>query len=274
VNAVFAGEFLVTVDRCGNCNGSQIENRDVSIRSILAVMKHVIEAGTDVAWLLLFDPKALPADFDAVFAEDPTELLDRLQEEGRLFHVGTGADGAYLLHAFVEEEVDEKLLPHLRDSKCSDSFEVAGESVYFTGAECGFREDDLVLKTYPNLGGSFPVRNGTYHVKLFRTEYPGTLVDKVFQERVTSLQYRWRQIFDWLMPLCVLSVFVALLSVFFVSWRSWFTIVLPIASSIPVLTAVLSQLPVFRKANAMWETVQREFPSIVATFRAKEMSGH
>ena len=49
-------------------------------------------------------------------------------------------------------------------------------------------------------------------------------------------------------------------------------VVLPAASVVPVSTAVLRQLPVFRKANGMWETVQREFPSVVATFCTNEVS--
>jgi hypothetical protein len=155
-------------------------------------MKHVVEAGTDVAWLLLFDPKALPSDFEAAFRDDPTELFDRLQQDGRLFHIETGADGNYLLHAFVDEEVDETLRPYVQDPKISDSFEVAGGSVYFTGAECGFRDDDSFLKTYSNLGGSFPVQNGIYRVALYRTEYPDDFVEGVFRERVTGAQARAR----------------------------------------------------------------------------------
>ena len=184
----------------------------------------------------------------------------------------TGADGAYLLHAFVDEEVDETLRPYVQDPKISDSFEVAGGSVYFTGTECGFRNDDSFLKMRPNLGGSFPVPNGMYRVTLYRTEYPEDFVEGVFRERATGAQAGARGLFDSLMAMSVLSVFVGIVSLFFVSWRSWFTIVLPIASVVPVSTTVLRQLPVFRKANEMWETVKREYPSVVATFCRNEVS--
>ena len=72
------------------------------------------------------------------------------------------------------------------------------------------------------------------------------------------------------MAMSVLSVFIGLVSLFFVSWEHWFVVVVPAASVVPVSTAVLRQLPVFRKANEMWETVKREYPS-VATFCRNEV---
>ena len=49
-------------------------------------MKHVVEAGTDAASLLLFDPHTLPEEFDAANRDgDPTEILNDLHDQGRLF---------------------------------------------------------------------------------------------------------------------------------------------------------------------------------------------
>jgi hypothetical protein len=76
------------------------------------------------------------------------------------------------------------------------------------------------------------------------------------------------------MAMSVLSVLAALLSLFFVSWQDWFKIALPIASVVPASAAVLNQLPIYRKANATWQTVQREFPSVVATFHADKIPVH
>lgn len=48
-------------------------------------MKYVIEAGTDAASLLLFDPAALPADFERRFQHDAVETLERLAGDGSAF---------------------------------------------------------------------------------------------------------------------------------------------------------------------------------------------
>jgi hypothetical protein len=47
-------------------------------------MRHVIEAGTDASSLLLFDPGALPEDFERLFQTGSAEILERLDREGKV----------------------------------------------------------------------------------------------------------------------------------------------------------------------------------------------
>ena len=235
-------------------------------------MKHVVEAGTDAASLLLFDPAALPAHFDSMTANDPAEILSQLDEEGRLFWINTDGDGRYLLHAYVDEQPDEQFRQFMKDPRVSDSFTVAGESVYFAGAEYAFKEDDSRYQAYPHMGGPFPIENGTYRVALYRTEYPEGLLEESFRKRVSPTQYFVHQSFSWFMATGVISVIVLLASLIFASWEVWIAFMLPLAVLVILLLIGLNRVPVYQAANNVWRQVQREFPSIVATLHTKKAS--
>ena len=68
-------------------------------------MRYLLQAGTDAASLLLFDPAALPADFERQFQSEPVEVLDRLTRCGQAFWINVDGDGSYLLHAYVDEPI-------------------------------------------------------------------------------------------------------------------------------------------------------------------------
>src|SRR5437764_2623979 len=135
-------------------------------------MKHVVEAGTDAATVILFDPEAQPDDFDAQMQDQPADFLERLLAEGKVCSFETGADGFYLLHAFVDEPVPDELLKHAREPITVENFQVASGRVFFTGVEYAFRQDDSFLRNHPNMGKSFEVPPGQYRLAVYRTEFP------------------------------------------------------------------------------------------------------
>jgi hypothetical protein len=67
-------------------------------------MKHVIEAGTDGAAIAAFDAAALPADFDQRAGDDPADLMEMLQAQGRMWSGGTGGDGSHIVHVLIDEQ--------------------------------------------------------------------------------------------------------------------------------------------------------------------------
>ena len=132
---------------------------------------HVIESGTDVATLVLFDPETLPEGFD----EDEkhrVELLEQLHTQKRLIRVNTGADGAFLLHAFVDEAVPVELRSYLVEPLTIDEFLIRSGHVYFSGAEYVFRSEASGLRRFPHMGGFFSIPPGNYRVTMYGTEYP------------------------------------------------------------------------------------------------------
>ena len=62
----------------------------------------VLPGGTDVAEVAIFSLDALPQRLDR-------DTVARLEREGSLIRFNTGADGAYLLHAYVDEPVPDDL---------------------------------------------------------------------------------------------------------------------------------------------------------------------
>ena len=118
-------------------------------------MRYMIEAGTDAGSLLLFDPKALPADFERLFQNDAGEILDRLTRSGQAFWINTEGDGSYLLHAYVDEPIPAELWACVHNPEAVTDFQVPSGQLFLTGAEYAFREDRGFLDKHPHMGGSW-----------------------------------------------------------------------------------------------------------------------
>lgn len=235
-------------------------------------MKYVVEAGTDAASLLLFDPCTLPEGFDAANRDgDPSAILNDLHDQGRLFWINTGGDGGFLLHAFIDEEPPIEIQQYLCEPKKTDSFTVCSGNIFFMGAEYGYRNDDSHFLRYPHMGGSFPVENGTYTVTLSETEYPNGLHEERFQQRSSRMQQLVHGTFSTLMALAVVSVIATIIAFFAASWVTWYTCFIPILVVAIVMPMFVYRLPVFHAADAIWQDVNNELPSMVATLSPKVM---
>src|SRR5262249_8834820 len=151
------------------------------------------EAGTDAAGVALFDPGALPGDFDLRIQDDPIELLEILQQDGKAFYTETGGDGAYLLHAYVDEPIPPNLQAHLRDPITIERFSIPTGHLYFTGSEYAFRQDDSFLRRYPHMGGSVAVPAGEYRLTIHRTEYPPDHLERLLRNETGTAAYLLHQ---------------------------------------------------------------------------------
>ena len=78
-------------------------------------MRYVMEAATDAAALLLFDPAALPSDFEHQFQSDANGTLERLHRQGLVCWIPVAVDGYYLLHVYLNEPVPPALRSYLRE---------------------------------------------------------------------------------------------------------------------------------------------------------------
>ena len=123
-------------------------------------MRVELEAGTDAATLLVFDPAALPPDYDRRRDHDPLELHEALAEQGRALLFETGADGIYRLHLYVDEPVPADVRAACQNPITVERFQIPSGRLYFTGAEYGFRRDDAFLRAYPQMGASAEVGAG------------------------------------------------------------------------------------------------------------------
>jgi hypothetical protein len=66
--------------------------------------KFIVEAGCDGAMVCAFDAEALPSDFDDSIEHDPLDVMLQLQKEGRFWIGGTGGDGSFIFHIYVDEQ--------------------------------------------------------------------------------------------------------------------------------------------------------------------------
>lgn len=178
------------------------------------VMRHVIEAGTDASSMLLFDPGALPDDFERLFRTGAGDILERLDREGRACWITTDGDGGYLLHAYIDERVPRELERCAAEPETIDEFHVPTGRLVFAGSEYAFREDDSFLRNHPHMGGSFLVQPGVYRLSVFRTRYPKQFVEQLFRNQASLWEYWLWMSMIVLIPLAV-AAWIGLVVIFF-----------------------------------------------------------
>lgn len=226
-------------------------------------MRYEVEAGTDVASLLLFDPVALSPHFDECIHQISFELLRQLAAEGRACWIEMDSDGGYLLHAYVNESVPGTLQPYLKEPVTVENFVAPTGNIYFTGTEYAFGEDGGKLNKYPSMGGMFCVSPGRYRLTIWRTEYPDGLQEELLHHQVGPYGYWVHQSFGCL----IAAALVGVCGLWTYLWRPWGEgpLYLAVASVVLILLPVImSRSRLYREAQARWRAIEREFPALVA----------
>ena len=227
-------------------------------------MKHIIEAGTDAATLILYDPAALPADFDTSTHDDPVAMLEELHAGGRVYWINTGADGSYLLHAYVDEPIPPALEQHVKEPVKVDGFQVPSGRLYFVGSEFCGSGVDAALSRYPHMGGSFTTRPGVYRLTFAEMQYPDGWEENLLRSAVTPGAYSLHQsmgCFVWLAILCAIGFSIAVFGEIFQPWRVYLLPALAFGVAAPF---VLARLQLFRETRYRYRAIQREHPAYIA----------
>jgi hypothetical protein len=97
-------------------------------------MKLVANAGTDAATIILFWPDQVPADAEQAVVDDPSELIERLQSEGKLIWFLCDGDGSYTLAVYLDTEVPPYLRAVCKDDGTIPRLNAVGPA-YFAGGE-------------------------------------------------------------------------------------------------------------------------------------------
>jgi len=227
-------------------------------------MRHVIEAGTDASSLLLFDPGALPGDFEGLFQSDSAEILERLDREGRACWITTDGDGGYLLHAYIDQRVPRELERCAVEPETIEEFHVPSGRLVFAGAEYAFREDDGFLRSHPHMGGSFLVPPGLYRLRVFRTQYPERLVEQLFRNQASRWEYYLWTSMILLIPLAV-AAWIGLIVIFFTTVHVRFpNFLAPLLALLFASPFLVRRLETYRSAKARFASLEREYPALVA----------
>jgi hypothetical protein len=265
----------LTVLRSGNCRSLLQHRRRSQFRKSSEeprcfVMRYVIEAGTDAASLLLFDPGALPPDFEQRLQTGTLEISVRLDEEGKVCWISTEGDGGFSLHAYVDEPIAEQLLANLFDPVRVESFPVPTGRVFFTGSEYAFRDDDQLLRQHPHMGGFFTIRPGAYRLNLYRGVYPSGALEQRFGSESSTWEFILWNSMRVLIPLAV-AAWIGLVVIFFTRSRvPWPPLLAPSLGLIFVLPFLVRRLETYRLARERYASLEREYPSFIAELEYRQ----
>ncbi len=223
-------------------------------------MIHVLEGGTDAASMLLFDPEALPDDFDDRARDDPSAAIEDAAAAGRLFRLETLADGRFGLGLCVGEDPPEDVRPFLRLVDEDERLVVNGRLI-FAGVEYGFRRDDALLAKHPHMGSSCEVPAGTYRLRVFEAEYPDHFLAGRLQGVVSEAGLRLDALMGrLLLPLGSLGTIAGVVGLVGLGWDSWRVSVLPACLAMVLPAVVVSRLRTYREAVAARREAEREAP--------------
>lgn len=232
-------------------------------------MRFVAEARTGTGEVVLFDPEALPEDFDARLGADDGELMEALAAEERLFQLETEYADTVVLHLYLDAPVSASLTEFCHEPKEIPAFPVPSGSLWFCGSEYVFHRDDSALQNDPQGGTRMTVPWGVYAVRLSQTEYP----DGYLQARIrVAAGLKATRFFDIANYLCdvgcllTLAVVVALFASHLAPWS-----LLMVGAAVlywAVLNLLTTSAP-YRRYEEATRAVLREFPAFVAEVRSE-----
>ena len=109
------------------------------------------------------------------------EPMAELEARKQAIRLPTGADGAYLLHLFVDEPIPSELRQYcVSDDKITADFQAGSGDIAFGGLESTFSD----FAPNPNIRADAKITPGTYRATAYRTEYPEELIEDVIEQAI------------------------------------------------------------------------------------------
>ena len=226
-------------------------------------MRLIGEAGTDGATVVLWDPEALPADFEARYRDEALDLLEALQRQGRLFWTETGGDGAFLLHVYLDVPVPESLAGHCEDPLEIARFQVPSGVLQFAGAEYVYRQDDAFLVAHAHMGSRLELPAGTYHARIYRVEYPVDYVEEQVRSRLGKDAYQYRETSGGLIAGAAILTLIGIIVLFLSRLAGWSLAVAGVAALLWVAVVVRVRSPRYHEVGERSGEIEQDYPSIV-----------
>ena len=224
-------------------------------------MKLTATGGTDGANIVLYWPDHLPDDADARLKDDPAELLEQLERDGKLVQFPCDGDGAYSLAVFVGEPPPAELMRYCKEAKRYDRLDLAGDG-YFGGAEYVCKRDCAFREKYPQMSTRLPIPQGSYAATVSETELPDELEDAWVRDHAGPAAARLSSLMGVLLGGVVVCAIAALVGLKVMSWTAWFAVAaagLALAAS----AWAVSRTPGYRAVAAAREEFERAYPSYV-----------
>lgn len=153
-------------------------------------MRLIAECATDIAQICLFSPSDLSAEFDVLQENNQVEAALALSQEQQALHlIQTDADGFYLVHLFVQEEVPQPLLEHCQDEIVVPRFKFSDGLLCVAGAE--YAEHSLErMGQFPAVGSQLQLPAGVYELKSWRMDWDAELIDDAMRQAAGTREYQ------------------------------------------------------------------------------------
>jgi len=227
-------------------------------------MRYEIEAQTDTASLLLFDPAALPGFPERAFQSGFSESLEQLTGQGLACGIDTHGESSLLLHVYVDETTPADLWDHLREPRMVAEFQVPSGLLVLAGLEHASRDEESFARRHPGEGNSISIRPGIYRLILYRTGYPANLLDSRFRSAISPSEWLLWHTMTLLIPLAI-AAWIGLVVIFFTNVRVPFPGYLaPVLVLIFALPFAVRRMDAYGSLKARYASLAREYPSLVA----------
>jgi hypothetical protein len=165
-------------------------------------MKLILEGGTDVAQVALFCREDLPD------STPNDESVSAMEQRDTLIRLSTGADGAYLLHLYVDEPIEEHVFRFcVQDDSLSGRFTTKNGKVGFGGLESTSSQ----FTPNNNIRADGEIAQGSYQYTAYHTEYPdehieGAVIDAIGNEGMRYLNRPTLILWPTLLAVAILLV--------------------------------------------------------------------
>ena len=185
--------------------------------------------------------------------------LEDLASRKAVIRFPTGADGGYLLHAYVDEGIPPALQSYCdTGSKISSSLILASGRLGFGGVESMYED----FSPNPNIRADGQVTAGEYEVITYRTEYPDDLVESAIRARIGTGGSRLINSPGYLIPVAFLLTIVAFN---FSGWIAGVTVIALCWLAFRLLTRSRG----YQQLTAAQHAVESDYPNIVVAMRSK-----
>jgi hypothetical protein len=233
-------------------------------------MHVAIRTGTDIAAVGAGDPSVLAPLLDTKGRGFDRQRADAVASHA-LWRTDTGADGAYLIHLYVNEDPPAAIGRHLKDPIVIDRFQVPSGRLLVAG------EDVLIgarsLSEYPQMGQEVQIGAGQYTLTAFRSEAADQLLEQQFRERASPGERRAWALGNRLAGACFFLSVAALVAAYFTYVRT----LSPIAAFLPLVVAMAAWLgrsqyrraTLYRSAERIFRATELELPSIVLVLKER-----
>jgi len=144
--------------------------------------KLILEGGTDVAEMAVFCSDSVPENISN------NEIIEKLEAEKKLVRLPTGADGGYLLHLYINENIGENISKYCdKNDIIKKEITISKGNISFGGIESAVHD----FKPNKNIRSDAKIPKGVYSATFFKTDYPENLVEDTILESVgeNNLKY-------------------------------------------------------------------------------------